>query len=67
MALLIDGYNVLHSTGMLARNPGPGSLQRARQSLLDFLVASLSEGDRGRTTAALRVTSHPQPMTRRVI
>ncbi len=43
MAVLIDGYNLLHVTGIVGRGVGPGGLHRSRQALLNFLVASLHE------------------------
>ena len=43
MAILIDGYNLLHATGIVGRGGGPGGLHRSRQALLNFLVASLDE------------------------
>ena len=43
MAILIDGYNLLHATGIVGRGDGPGGLHRSRQALLNFLVASLDE------------------------
>lgn len=45
MALLIDGYNLLHASGILGRGIGPGGLERSRTALLNFLVESLSERD----------------------
>ncbi|MGW8257276.1 MAG: NYN domain-containing protein [Thermoguttaceae bacterium] len=50
MPLLIDGYNVLHETGILGRQTGPGSLERARLALLNFLAESLSSPEISRTT-----------------
>ena len=41
MALLIDGYNLLHVTGIVGSGIGPGSLHRSRQALLNFLAASI--------------------------
>lgn len=50
MAILIDGYNLLHASGILARNIGPGTLERAREGLVGFLAASLDESERKETT-----------------
>jgi predicted RNA-binding protein with PIN domain len=47
MALLIDGYNLLHVTGIFGRDPGPGSLERSRQALLNFLAASIDPNELG--------------------
>jgi len=41
MSLLIDGYNVLHIVGIIGRGVGPGTLQRSRLALLNFLAESL--------------------------
>jgi len=42
VALIIDGYNLLHAAGILPRGVGPGTLQRARLALLNFLAESLA-------------------------
>ena len=59
MPLLIDGYNLLHVTGILGRNVGPGSLERARQVLLKFLAKSLDAGDRDATTIVFDAANAP--------
>ncbi len=48
MALLIDGYNLLHASGILPRGRGPGGLERARLALLNFLVESLEPAELAR-------------------
>ena len=50
MPLLIDGYNLLHATGILGRGIGPGTLQRSRLALLNFLAESLDPKELPRTT-----------------
>jgi predicted RNA-binding protein with PIN domain len=50
MSLLIDGYNLLSAAGILGRGVGPGSLQRARLALLNFLAESLQPREIPRTT-----------------
>lgn len=50
MALLIDGYNLLHASGILGRGRGPGFLERSRQALLNFLAESLDERSLSRCT-----------------
>jgi predicted RNA-binding protein with PIN domain len=50
MALLIDGYNLLHVTGIVGRGIGPGTLQRSRLALLNFLAESLEPGELPHTT-----------------
>lgn len=49
MALLIDGYNLLHAAGLLGRRLGPGGLERARAALLGLLAASLTPEEAART------------------
>jgi predicted RNA-binding protein with PIN domain len=41
MPLLIDGYNLLHASGVFPSADAPPTLERSRQALLDFLVANL--------------------------
>lgn len=48
--VLIDGYNLLHATGIVARGFGPGTLERARLALLGFLAASIEPEQLPRTT-----------------
>jgi hypothetical protein len=48
--LIIDGYNLLHATGIFGRGRGPASLERSRRALLGFLAASLAAEQRVRTT-----------------
>jgi len=50
MPLILDGYNVLHVTGILARGVGPGSLERSRMALLNFLAESLDPAELPKTT-----------------
>jgi predicted RNA-binding protein with PIN domain len=48
--LIIDGYNLLHASGVIGRGIGPGALARSRQALLGVLSASLEPDQRPRTT-----------------
>ena len=50
MSLLIDGYNLLHVTGIVGRGVGPGTLQRSRLALVNFLVESLDPEELPHTT-----------------
>lgn len=50
MKLLVDGYNLLHASGVFGRASDPPTLETARRALLDFLVQQLSERERLRTT-----------------
>jgi predicted RNA-binding protein with PIN domain len=60
MAILIDGYNVLHVVGILGRGTGPGSLERARLAMLNFLAESLPAADVARTTVVFDAHDSPR-------
>jgi predicted RNA-binding protein with PIN domain len=64
MATLIDGYNLLHATGMLGRNVGPRTLERARNALLRFLAGSLAESERADTTVVFDAKNGPPGLPR---
>jgi uncharacterized protein len=59
MALLIDGYNLLHVTGIFGVTGAGTELHRSRLALLDFLAASISERERGQTTIVFDATGAP--------
>ena len=59
MPLLIDGYNLLNAAGILGRGRGPGSLERARQALLNTLVESLPPDEVPRTTVVFDASDSP--------
>jgi predicted RNA-binding protein with PIN domain len=50
MSHLIDGYNLLNAVGIIPRGVGPGTLERSRLALLNFLAESLDEAEVARTT-----------------
>lgn len=50
MSLLIDGYNLLHASGIFASGEGPPTLERSRVALLDFLAERLEAKLQSRTT-----------------
>ena len=59
MAILIDGYNLLHVTGIVGRGIGPGTLQRSRNALLSCIAASLDEEERLITTVVFDAHDPP--------
>lgn len=66
MALLIDGYNLLHVSDIFARE-GPGTeLHRARIALLDFLAASIDPRARNQTTIVFDAAGAPPGLPRTV-
>ncbi len=62
MALLIDGYNLLHVTGIVGR-PGHG-LQGAREGLLRFLASALTDAQRTHTTIVFDAADAPPGLPR---
>ncbi|MHC4176667.1 MAG: NYN domain-containing protein [Planctomycetota bacterium] len=66
MSLLIDGYNLLSAVGILGRGVGPGSLERARLALLNFLAESLDPHDVPRTTVVFDAADPPAGLPRSV-
>jgi predicted RNA-binding protein with PIN domain len=66
MPNLIDGYNLLHATGILGRGRGRGSLARSREALLNVLAQSLPEVDRERTTVVFDARDPPWGVSRKL-
>src|SRR5580700_8998185 len=64
MALLIDGYNLLHASGILPRGVGPGTLERAREALLNFLVESIEPDELRSATAIFDARDAPRGLPR---
>jgi uncharacterized protein len=64
MSLLIDGYNLLNVAGILATGVGPGTLQRARLALLNFLAESFEPGELPRTTVVFDAGDAPPGLPR---
>lgn len=66
MALLIDGYNLLHATDIFGP-PGPGTeLHRTRLALLDFLASVLNKRERGATTIVFDAAGAPPGLPQRL-
>lgn len=66
MSLLIDGYNLVHVAGILGQGVGPGSLQRSRLALLNFLAESLEPGELPHTTVVFDSHDAPWGLPRQV-
>jgi predicted RNA-binding protein with PIN domain len=64
MPILIDGYNLISAVGIMGRGVGPGSLERARLALLNFLAESLDTNDIGRTTVVFDAKNAPAGLPR---
>lgn len=67
MALLIDGYNLLHESGIFAQ-AGPGTeLHRNRLALLNFLANSIEKRERKSTTIVFDAAGAPPGLPRTLI
>ncbi len=66
MAILIDGYNVMHIVGILGRVVGPGTLQRSRLALLNFLAESLEPEEIKRAAVVFDAKDPPPGLPRTV-
>ncbi|MEA1952674.1 MAG: NYN domain-containing protein, partial [Planctomycetota bacterium] len=77
MPLLIDGYNLIITVGIMGRGVGQdrlgrdrlgqGNLERARLALLNFLAESLEPGEVGRTTIVFDAKNAPTGLPRVVL
>ena len=59
MPLIIDGYNLLHASGVFPKDEGPATFERARYALLDFLTGVLSAAQREQTTIVFDAAQAP--------
>jgi predicted RNA-binding protein with PIN domain len=59
MALLIDGYNLLHATNIFADQGSGTELHRSRLALLNYLGASLGKRERDQTTIVFDAAGAP--------
>jgi uncharacterized protein len=66
MSLLIDGYNLLHISGILGRGVGPGGLHGARLAMLNFLAESLDPADLPRTIVVFDSNDAPWGLPQRM-
>ncbi len=64
MTILIDGYNLLHASGVFGGPPGADSLQRSRQALLDRLVDALGAKRAAQTVVVFDATAAPPGLPR---
>jgi predicted RNA-binding protein with PIN domain len=64
MVFLIDGYNLLNAVGIIPRGVGPGTLERARLALLNFLAESLDEAEVAQTTVVFDAADAPRGLPR---
>jgi hypothetical protein len=67
MPLLIDGYNLLHATGIVGRGKDLTELHRSREALLAFLAASLEPAERPHTTIVFDAAGAPPGLPHTVV
>lgn len=67
MKLLIDGYNLLHASGILGSGKGPGGLERSRTALLNFLAESLDARQLTVTTVVFDAREAPPGLPRSLV
>ena len=63
MPILIDGYNLLHVTGLVGRGPG---LHGSREALLRFLAAAIEPSELPRTTIVFDAAEAPPGLPRTI-
>ena len=66
MSVLIDGYNLLHITGIFGRDRSQGSLERSRTALLNMLAISIAPDEIGQTTIVFDANDAPPGLPRKV-
>jgi uncharacterized protein len=67
MPLIIDGYNLLHVTGIVGDAIGQGgTFQRSREALLNFLAASIPQAELAQTTIVFDAAEAPPGLPRTV-
>jgi uncharacterized protein len=59
MPLLIDGYNLLHVTGIFGRGNDLTALHRSREAMLRFLADAIEAGQRRYTTIVFDAAGAP--------
>ncbi|OYV96561.1 MAG: hypothetical protein B7Z73_00500 [Planctomycetia bacterium 21-64-5] len=64
MALIIDGYNLMHAAGIVGRGVGPGGLHRSRLALLNFVAESLGPHELATTTVVFDARNAPPGLPR---
>jgi uncharacterized protein len=62
--VLIDGYNLMNIAGILGRGIGPGSLERSRLALLNFLAESLDPKEIAGTMVVFDASDAPPGLPR---
>lgn len=64
MALLIDGYNLLHVTGIFGYGGSGTVLHQSREAFLNWLAGTLDERERAQTTIVFDAAGAPPGLPR---
>lgn len=64
MRILIDGYNLLHASGVFGEKRGPGGFEASRRALLDALARLLGD-DRQHATVVFDAADAPPGLPER--
>lgn len=67
MVLIIDGYNLMHASGIFGRGQGPGGFERSRLALLNFVAESVDPPDLANTTVVFDARQAPPGLPRRLV
>lgn len=67
MSLIIDGYNLMHAAGIIALGAGPGSLERSRLALLNFIAETVDESELATTTVVFDAAAAPPGLPRTLL
>ncbi|HVX14675.1 MAG TPA: NYN domain-containing protein [Pirellulales bacterium] len=67
MVLIIDGYNLMHASGIFGRGRGPGGFERSRLALLNFVAESVAPTDLSTTTVVFDARQAPPGLPRRLV
>jgi len=67
VTLLIDGYNLIHEGGIVARRGGPGDLHRARLALANILAFSLPPETLRQTVVVFDAAAAPWGLPRELV
>jgi predicted RNA-binding protein with PIN domain len=59
MAVIIDGYNLMHAAGLIGRGVGPGGLERSRLALLNFVAEAIEETELATATVVFDARHAP--------
>jgi predicted RNA-binding protein with PIN domain len=64
VAILIDGYNLLHGTDLFGSGRAAGTLEASREALLQFVIEALEPGELSETTIVFDSKEAPPGLPR---